>query len=109
MSREIKVAVLPCLWALLATVIAVSLYKTSSALFEETQGKRRIRLTGSVTIAALAFYGLKWATPDMPKVQPGMQTVSTVDLKRSYDVAVSLDRAALELDRKSTRLNSSHT
>ena len=59
---------LPILWAIVATVIALVLYKTSKALFESNDipqlSAKRMRLTGSVVIAALAFLGMKWATPD---------------------------------------------
>ena len=58
---------LPVIWALVATGIALALYKTSAALFDGTEGgttsTKRLRLAGSVVIAALAFLGLKMSTP----------------------------------------------
>lgn len=57
---------LPVLWLLVATGVAMLLYKTSEALFEEERrgeaATRRIRLVGSATIAAFAFVGLMYAT-----------------------------------------------
>ncbi|MCF6368345.1 hypothetical protein [Rhizobium halophilum] len=64
--RDLLPVFLPVIWLLVATIVALILYRTSETLFEEraaksTQG-RRVRLTGSVVIAALAFYGLKTST-----------------------------------------------
>ena len=58
---------LPVVWAIVATVIALTLYRTSAALFDGTRRSstetKRLRLAGSVVIAALAFLGMKLATP----------------------------------------------
>jgi hypothetical protein len=60
-------ALLPILWAAISTVIALLLYRTSSAFFEQeakaADGTRRIRLVGSVVIAAVVFVGLWRVTP----------------------------------------------
>src|SRR5215467_11904438 len=60
-------AFLPVAWAIVATIIGLVLYKSSEALFEQTRRSsgetRRIRLVGSVVIAAVAFGGMKYSTP----------------------------------------------
>jgi hypothetical protein len=64
---EVFILLLPVLWASLATIIGLVLYKSSEALFEQENVKdsstRRIRLVGSVVIAGAAFGAMYWATP----------------------------------------------
>jgi hypothetical protein len=59
---------LPIVWAIVATIIALLLYRTSKALFDSESVPnifaKQIRLTGSVVIAGLAFLGMKWSTPE---------------------------------------------
>jgi hypothetical protein len=95
---------LPVLWAVIATLIGLALYKTSKALFESqksnTTASRRIRLTGSVTIAALAFYGMKWATPPqrLQAIPEGAIVVKANDLGKLYDLSTELDRSSIQLE-----------
>lgn len=105
MNLDILSLLLPILWAVIATGIGLVLYKTSEALFESTSvsnvGKRRIRLVGSVTIAALAFYGMKLATPSdrlrvSPSVPEGAIVVKTSDVESLHNLSIKLDRAAFE-------------
>src|SRR5580700_9207361 len=87
--------VLPILWVLVATFVGLVLYKSSSAIF---RGKG-LRLTGSVVIAGLAFYGMLRATPSgrLQPVQPGRSLVSSNDLERALQMSQQLDRQVLEL------------
>ncbi|BCG65195.1 MAG: hypothetical protein methR_P3020 [Methyloprofundus sp.] len=85
--QDYVILFLPVAWALIATLIGIVLYKSSDAFFEQTSGqknqKRTLRLTGSVVIAALAFYGIKNATPDqnLLATAPGMLQVSIAELQ----------------------------
>jgi hypothetical protein len=76
--REYLITLLPVVWALVATLIAMILYRTSSGLFEQRVQKqtvtRRVRMTGSIFIAALAFVGLAKSTP------PNVMTIESRDL-----------------------------
>lgn len=59
--------ILPLVWVVVSTVIALILYRTSEAFFEQKvsgrHGAKRIRLVGSVVIAAVVFLGLARFTP----------------------------------------------
>ncbi len=91
MTTDDITLILPIVWSIVATCIGAVLYKTSAALFEDTsraRGRTRsLRLTGSVVIAALAFVGMRSATPvdrlELPRAA----------LKSDFD---ELDRATLE-------------
>jgi hypothetical protein len=58
---------LPVIWAFASTLMGLVLYRSSAALFEQTKKKdgevRRIRLVGSIVIAAVIYLGLWKATP----------------------------------------------
>lgn len=58
---------LPILWTIVSTIVSLILYKSSSAFFESKRSRegetRRIRLVGSIVIAALVFLALWRATP----------------------------------------------
>ena len=90
---------LPVIWLLVSTLIALLLYRSSSALFEEERasqgGVRRVRLVGSVTIAALAFLGVWRATPT--SILTGQDDdhvgVATTQLVASHRAAAALDDA----------------
>lgn len=60
--------IIPLLWALVSAALALLLYKTSNGLFEQVSSDReqtrRIRLVGSIVLAAAIFVALKWATPE---------------------------------------------
>jgi azurin len=64
---QVLTLVLPILWAIVAAVIGLALYRSSAALFDSAttnaSTKRRIRLTGSVAIAGFAFFAMRSATP----------------------------------------------
>lgn len=87
MSREYVILLLPVAWALVSAVIGVFLYKSSNALFEQldvSQGKKRtFRLTGSILIAAVTFYGIKSSTPSQNLItnSPNMIQISITDLR----------------------------
>ena len=71
----------PVVWAIVATAIGLVLYKSSSALIEQRKEGRTIRLTGSVAIAVLTFFGLRWASHSFVVAVP----LDQVDaLKREY-------------------------
>jgi hypothetical protein len=59
--------ILPVIWALTSTLVALLLYRSSKAFFSQTesvQGRtRRVRLVGSIVIAAVVFLGLRSASP----------------------------------------------
>lgn len=61
MERYVIIA-LPIIWAVVSTVIALILYKSSDALFEQRfpvkSERRRVKLVGSIVIAAIVFLGL---------------------------------------------------
>jgi hypothetical protein len=90
---EVLTLVLPVVWAIAATVVGLILYKTSAALFEsKTTDKtrsKRIRLTGSVTIAALSFVGMWYATPS--------ERLKSADMATLRAIAADIDRESLEM------------
>jgi hypothetical protein len=83
--------VLPVIWAIVATIIGIVLYRTSSALFHSVERSktrtRTIRLTGSVAIAAFAFFAMKLATPT-----ERLRTTNTVVASQIGEI----ERATLE-------------
>jgi hypothetical protein len=106
MTLDTLSLLLPILWALIATVVGLLLYKTSEALFESKQkdetGTKRLRLLGSVTIAALAFYGMKYATPSerlraAPIIPEGSIVLKRNDVENLHGLTVKLDRSSLDL------------
>jgi type VI protein secretion system component VasK len=58
----------PLVWAGVSVCVALVLYKTSGSFFEreggESGGKIRLRLTGSIVIAACVFFALWKVTPE---------------------------------------------
>lgn|GEM_PF-2921978 len=104
MSQDVLTLLLPVIWAIIATVIGLALYKTSDAFFESTQknkqGAKKIRLVGSVTIAALAFYGMRLATPSqrLQGINEGAVIVNSSDVKALYELSTKLDNSSLELE-----------
>jgi hypothetical protein len=93
--KEYLITLLPVLWAIVATAIALVLYRTSEGLFEEkiksASTTRRIRLTGSSVIAALAFLGMAKATPERLMTSNPNDTV----LLPVSDVRLLNDRMAI--------------
>ena len=94
MPERMILALIPILWLIFATVAAILLYRKGEAIWvreDESQSdsgrkKRQIIATGAVAIAALAFLGLKLATPSgllEPKKEPqlsdALQLVQQID------------------------------
>jgi ABC-type phosphate transport system auxiliary subunit len=104
MSQDVITLFLPVIWAVIATIIGLALYKTSDAFFESSQNSggasKKIRLVGSVTIAAVAFYGMKLATPSnrLQGIPDGAVVISSADVRALYDASSKLDRSGLELE-----------
>ena len=95
---------LPVIWAVVATGIGLLLYKSSRAVFEDSaqrQGlrNRRIRLTGSIVIAAIAFLGMERSTPRerLYELPVGSLIVQRSAIQEMYENAVEIDRLSLEL------------
>lgn len=93
MLRDYVVLLLPVAWAVIATLIGIVLYRSSEAVFENFTGsngaKRSLRLTGSVVIAALAFYGIKVSTPaqNLVAANPGMAQVPVAEVRLAISKA----------------------
>lgn len=84
---------IPILWAVLAAVLALVLYKTSTGVFGRDEvGKdatRKLRLTGSIVVAGVIFFGLKWATPSQLLVgTSGSQSVKTATHNANIDAVL---------------------
>jgi hypothetical protein len=94
---------LPVIWAAVSTVVALLLYRTSSAFFSQTEknksGTRVIRLTGSVVIAAVAFLGMKAATPSQLLLgeDPGLVSVSVSQLDELSALSITVEQTSLAL------------
>jgi len=91
-TEELIRLLLPIIWAIASTLIGLILYKTSSAFFEEFRqkegSKRKIRLMGSVVIAALTYLALWQSTPS--SLQLGVPDDSMI-VRRTDIVAASED------------------
>ena len=103
MDIEIITLFLPVCWAVVSTIIALVLYKSSEAFFEsnnKTKGKqRKIRIVGSVTIAAVAFFGMQYATPKerLKQLPKGSIILQQYDIRKLHELSVNIDRNSLEL------------
>jgi hypothetical protein len=101
-SGELIRLLLPVIWAIVSTAIGLILYRTSSAFFEDTQqtqgSKRKIRIVGSICIAALAYIGLWRATPTSLQVGVPLdsQLVRQVDIHAAGE---SIQEAAAAVTR----------
>lgn len=88
-TEELIRLLLPVIWAIVSTLIGLILYKTSSAFFEESRQnegfKRKMRLMGSVVIAALTYLALWQSTPTA--LQLGVPDDSMI--VRRADIAAS--------------------
>jgi hypothetical protein len=101
--RYYVILMMPVLWVIVATIVGLILYKTSSAFFAESkkskQATRNLRLTGSVVIAAGAFLLMKFATPDELRTLTPKGTIlvdqASIDVivKRAADLENGLVRA----------------
>jgi hypothetical protein len=100
---ELLRALLPVLWAVVSTFIGLVLYRSSAAFFEQTRQKpgstRKIRLVGSICIAAIAFYGLRESTPTalLTGVPKDSQLIRSSDLQGIVEAAEQADSALLKL------------
>jgi hypothetical protein len=94
---------LPVIWALVAAAIGRLLYATSSAFFEQMkrtqEEKKRLRLVGSVCIAAIVYLGLWQATPATLRVgvPADSVTVRRSDLHAATEELEQTKSAASEL------------
>lgn len=94
---------LPILWLIVATGVALVLYRTSEALFEEERRDkattRRIRLVGSGAIAAFAFVALMYATPlsKIVGLPEGSKVVSAESIAALKKARGRVNQAAVEL------------
>lgn len=95
MSCDVLTLFMPVIWALVGTAIGLLLYKTSSAFYK----RKGLRLTGSVVIAALAFYGMLRATPSrrLEGPQVGMSSVHSASLETVRNMTNALDGKVLEI------------
>lgn len=102
MDRYIAI-LLPIAWAIIATIIALILYRTSDALFEQSfpgEGeRRRVKLVGSIAIAAVVFLGLARFTDLSPftEMTAREQRVSTSALNDHRRAITGLRREYEEL------------
>lgn len=100
---DVLTLLLPVIWAAAATGIGALLYRSSRALFESSRvtqrGQRRIRLTGSVVIAALAFYGMRAATPSarLQSIPENATVIDRPSMDAIRNLVVRSDRLSLEL------------
>jgi hypothetical protein len=82
---------LPIGWVVVSSVVGVLLYRTSDAFFDslskDDTSRKRLKLTGSIVIAAVTFFGIYYVTPRgaLDPMPSGMQYVSTVALQRFTD------------------------
>jgi len=120
---------MPVIWALAGTIIGLALYRSSGAFFERTERKegevRRLRLVGSICIAAVVFLGIWEATPrelitgipkDAKLIRIGDLRAVAEDLEQVNSAENSLRACAsitppkhcqAELDRVRIRINDS--
>jgi hypothetical protein len=102
MDRYI-VIVLPIAWAIISTVIALLLYRTSDAFFEQQvpdeKGRRRIKLVGSIVIAGVVFLGLAKFTDmsQFSEIAANQQRVSRAALIEHRQAMTSLRNTYEEL------------
>jgi hypothetical protein len=76
--------VMPVLWTIVSTLVALALYKTSKVIVQA----KGARVAGSAAIAVLAFYGLFRATPTKLLEPPAAQERYEV-LQRDLDNAAA--------------------
>jgi hypothetical protein len=93
--------VLPIFWIVIATIVALLLYRTSSAVVEnvvhEEKAQKRVRLVGSVAIAVVVFVLLWRATPSV-NVAPDDRIVEAAELRRLASAKQEYDLALNRLD-----------
>ncbi|MEO8450705.1 MAG: hypothetical protein ABI647_12985 [Gemmatimonadota bacterium] len=93
----------PVLWVIVSAIVGRWLYQTSEAFFEDVKAsegsKRTVRLVGSAMIAAVAFLGLRQATPrqNLEQIAAGSAILPPSALQQVREQLKELDRKALEL------------
>ncbi len=93
MNLDLIILFIPVIWAIVSALIGLILYKSSKAFFTLNHSNRQIRLVGSVVIAALAFWGIKNATPKNRLESSFEKTIND-----SYILATEIERECLGLD-----------
>lgn len=90
--KEFIPVLLPIIWAIVATIIGLILYRSSEAFFEQSRSgdgnKRRIRIVGSITISALVYLGLWNATPESAAAGFGSEVF--VISKNDFNSAITI-------------------
>jgi len=90
---DVLLYLLPVLWIMAATVVALLLYRTSRALVEHSStgpgGTRRVRLVGSIAIAVVVFLLLWKVTPSL------VPDPATIRLTPAQERALNERRVAL--------------
>ena len=100
---EVIVLLLPVIWALVATGIGLVLYRSSRALFssqESSATAKKIRLTGSVVIAALFFLLIRQATPS-----GNLTSIPKGSVILSADRAAQLSRLGEQIEAEAVEFN----
>jgi hypothetical protein len=94
----------PVVWALTSIILGLILYRSSSALFEQTQREegsvRRVRLVGSICIAALVYLGLWKATPSALQIGIPEDAISIrkVDIQGAIEALEEANASVSSLD-----------
>jgi len=101
---HILILLLPTIWAIVSTTVAVVLYRSSSAIFSgnELMGlpAKKVRLTGSIVIAIIIFLLIRGATP-----VENLIVNSPDSLIMSRDQKVYLELASDQLEASIVDLN----
>jgi hypothetical protein len=94
---------LPIGWVVVSAFVGVLLYRTSDALYESLSkseaSRKRLKLTGSIVIAAVTFLGIYYVTPRgaLDPRPAGMQYVPVVEVQRLLDAVTAVQDQALAL------------
>lgn len=87
---------LPVLWIVVATVVALLLYRTSSAMVEQVvvrkASQKKIRLVGSVAIALVVFV-LLWRSTPSTEMRPDDRLLGAPDVRRLNEAKQEYDLA----------------
>lgn len=100
MNSDLVPLLAPLVWAIVSTVIALLLYKTSEGIFTHGGGegdtKNRLRLTGSVVIAGCVFFAL-WKTTNPAVMQTGSEKSQGAQARTFQQIANEATEAQLAL------------
>jgi hypothetical protein len=95
---------LPVVWAITSTILGLIVYRGSSVLFEKTQRDewpiRRVRLVGSICIAALAYLGFCEATPSALQIgiSEDAMSIRKVDIQAVIEALEQANASVSSLD-----------